>query len=104
MTRGARHRLKAGCVKLIVSVSSLRILTIVWIFFTWFTPWMLAQRAASLDGKRRLALGALMASTLGLYLLVVASDERAGTADIISGAALVFVSAAHTFRSNIFGG
>jgi hypothetical protein len=45
-----------------------------------------------------------MASTLGLYLLVVASDERAGTADIISGAALVFVSAAHTFRSNIFGG
>lgn len=90
-------------VKLIVTVSTLRILTIVWILFTRFAPWMLAQRASSPAGRLRLALYALLASIIGLYLLVVASDGRAGTAEVIAGVALVFVLAAHTFRSHIFG-
>jgi hypothetical protein len=85
-----------------MNVVALRILIILWILFTWLSPPMLAQRASSAAGKRRLALCALALSVIGLYLLVVASGGRARTADVIAGSALVFVSAAHTFRSNLF--
>jgi hypothetical protein len=85
-----------------VNVVALRILIIVWILFTWLAPPMLAQLAPSTATKRCLALCALALSVVGLYLLAGASGGRARTADVIAGAALVFVSAAHTFRSNLF--
>jgi hypothetical protein len=63
---------------------------------------MLARLAPSTAGRRRLKLFALALSVVGLCLLVVASGGRARTAEVIAAAALVFVSAAHTFRSNLF--
>lgn len=80
----------------------LRGLVLVWVAFTWFAPWLLAARAESVAARRRLALGALAAAGVGLVLLVVVSDGRARTVDVVMGGALILVSASYTLRGPLF--
>ena len=85
-----------------VSDVTLVALVVAWILLTWLAPPLSARRASTVSGRRRLALLGLSVSVIALVGLARASSGRARVVDLIAGSALVFASAAHTFRSDLF--